>query len=196
MAGSTQCDARERAVRVVDAISILHQEEWGIGCFFESLCPDGVVIVAVIVSTGHGNVEEGTAGELGVEVESLPRGTKIQAESQLWAVGTPKSTTVLTVNFTITIHIHILDVAHTGTASIPGRVVYLFFRAEQPVGFPTVDGAIGGAHYLLPFHGVGLVQILQPACLGVSQVTADGVLQRTSCHMEFIAVSQQNVDTF
>ena len=119
MSRSTKGQTRECSVRIVDAVRILNEEQWRVRTFLECLSPDGIIIITIVVCSCKRNVEEGSTGELSIEIDAVPSEVKIETIGKLRTVWTTYKALVITVDLTVTVKVNILDVADIRTSIIP-----------------------------------------------------------------------------
>ena len=115
----------ECTVRIVDAPCILDEEERRVTAFLESLRPDCIVIISVIVCTCKRYIEEGTTCELSIEIDAVPLEVQVETECKLRTVRAAEISAVIPVDLTVTIDILVLDVTYIWTCTVPGRIVDL-----------------------------------------------------------------------
>lgn len=104
--------ARKLSVRIEDSIGILYKIQRRVGVLLECLCPYCVVIVSVVVGTGQRDIEEGSARELGIEVESHPCEVDVKTVGKFRTVAAADQCTVVLGNLSVSVEVTVLDVAY------------------------------------------------------------------------------------
>ena len=195
MTGIAEGKTREGSVRIIQAVSILNEEQRRVATLLERLGPDGVVVVIVEIRSGHGYLEQGAARKLEVQVEAVPTGIEIEAESEFRTVALAEDAAVLPGNLAVTVEVGVFDIAHIGTGAVPGAVVNFLLAPVQALGLPAPEGIVSGSAYLLPLGDVGLVVVLEPTGLGVCERPHNLIEKRLASQVEAVAMTQLDVNT-
>ena len=130
MASGSESYARVSPVWVVDADGMFHEIERRISSFLECLCPDGVIIVPIVICSSEGDIEQGSSRELSVEVESVPVEIQIQAICQLGTIRPAEYSSIVPSDFTISVEVFIFDVAYVRPCPVPCGIVDFLFGTE------------------------------------------------------------------
>ena len=187
--GVAECQTWECSFRIVYAVSVLYEEQWRVCTFLECLCPDCVIVVTVIVCTGKRDVEEGTTCELCIEIDTVPCEVKVETVSELRTVRTSDTCLVTyLVDQTVTIEVDILDVTDVRSVAVPCRVVDFLFCTEETVCNPYIECIERCTYNLTDRIYVRLVRIDDPTVLGVSEGSADAVLEWLAAEHEVVLV--------
>ena len=101
MSRSSECQTWECTLRIVDAVRLLYKEERRVCIFLECLCPDGVIVISVIVCTCKGYVEEGSTCELRIEVDAVPSEVKVETVCEFRTVCTSDESLVVSVDLSV-----------------------------------------------------------------------------------------------
>ena len=160
-----------------------------------TLSPDGIIIITIVVCSCKRNVEEGSTGELSIEVDAVPCEIEVETISELRSVRTTDETLVVTVDLTVTVDIHILDVSDIRTCTVPCRIVDLLFSLIETVSCPSEERTYRTAYELPLLRSIRFVRIDEPTRLCISYTCADSVHERLAAYEELVSVRDHHIDT-
>ena len=186
MSGCSEGQTRECSIRIVDTVGILYKEDRRVCIFLESLCPDGIVIITVVICTCQRHIEQRSSCELSIEVDTVPSEVEIKTESQFRTVCPSDKSLVITIDLSVTVLIYILDISDIRTGSIPCRVVDFLLTPVKSVSLPYHDSSQRSADHLMYFRNVRCIRIHKPTCPGEGHSTCYTVIEWLSSCIEYI----------
>ena len=195
MSRSSECQTWECTLRIVDAVRLLYKEERRVCILLECLCPDGVVVISVVVCTCKGYIEEGSTSELGIEIYAVPCEVEVETVCEFRTVCTSDESLVVSVDLSVTIEVDISDVTDARTCSVPCRIVDFLLASIETISSPCHCSAERSSYNLLILRDVRLIRIDDPAAACICNGSADSILERLAACHEMISVRNHHVNT-